>query len=479
MELRTGRPRTGRPGTRRKRNEFMRKIIFILLSLMLAWNCSGRDFEIPAPVQQPAAPGEPAAPEDPGPAVIRVSSAAEVAALGEVPAGTEIVWAKGAYADQIVTLKSAGTAENPVVLRAEEPGEVQFTGTSRLVVKGSFATVREFWWRNPEAVKGKAVVTFDRGTTGCLLEQCAITGDDTERKIDIDAKWVSLYGRENRVEQCTFRDKRNMGTLLVVWLETDIVPRHKILRNRFERPVTLLDEEGAAKNGQECIRIGDSSSSMADAECTVEGNYFYHCHGEQAEIISNKSCANLYRGNLFEESKGSLTLRHGNRCYVTGNYFLGNGMENTGGIRIIGEDHTVENNYLEKLRGSGYKTALCLVRGQKDPALSGYWQVRRAVVRNNIAVDCRYAFQVNYGSSSQVMPVVETRIENNIVSLSSEKDYAVNCATDPAPEIEWSGNTFYGGRMAGAELPAAAEPPVLPDVRNAVENLRRGAGINW
>ncbi len=500
----------------------MRNSLFIILFLALTWSCSGHDFEIPAPLQSeqqdpddPNNPDDPDDPDDPdnpdnpnpdpdpdpnpdpGPApdpnpepdpepgpgpvsnIVRVRSAEEVAALGEVAGGTEIVWAKGVYADQTVTLKAAGTAQNPVVLRAEEPGEVRFTGTSRLIVEGSGAVVRGLWWQDPAAVKSKAVITLSRGTQSCKVEQCAITGDRTAEQPGIDAKWVSVYGRDNSVVGCTFRDKRNMGTLLVVWLETGVVPRHKIMNNRFERPVTLYDAEGNAINGQETIRIGDSSSSMQDAECVVEGNCFYHCHGEMAEVISSKSCANIYRGNLFEECKGSLTLRHGNRCYVTGNYFIGNGMENTGGVRIIGEDHTVENNYMENLRGSGYKTAICLVRGQKDPALSGYWQVKRAAVRNNIIKDCRYAFQVNYGSSSQVMPVVETVIEKNIVSLSSEKDYAVNCTAEPKPDVTWRDNTLYGGRQAGVDLPAAAEPPSLPDVRGAVDNIRRGAGVSW
>lgn len=460
----------------------MHNLLFTALFLLLIWSCSGHTFEIPEPVPGGAKPEQPAEPVDPDPdeRIVWVSSDEEVAALGEVAGGTEIVWRKGSWADQIVTLKSAGTAENPVVLRAEEPGEVIFTGTSRLVVKGAGAVVRGLWWQNPVAVKGKAVITLDRNSEGCAVEQCAITGDKTAQAAGIDAKWVSLYGTNHRVENCTFRDKRNMGTLLVVWMEEGVVPRHKILRNRFERPVTLYDDEGKAANGQESIRIGTSDTSMLPAECTVEGNYFYRCHGEQAEIVSNKSCANIYRGNLFEESKGSLTLRHGNGCLVTGNYFLGNGMDGTGGVRVIGEDHVVENNYMENLRGTGYKTAICLVRGQKDPALSGYWQVKRAVVRRNVVVDCRYAFQVNYGSSTQVMPVVGTIIENNVVSLSSAGDYAVNCgASDPAPEIEWRDNTIYGGRQSGAELPTVTEKPELPRVAGAVENLRRGAGVNW
>ena len=145
---------------------------------------------------------------------------------------------------------------------------------------------------------------------------------------------------------------------------------------------------------------------MQEAACTVEDNYFYHCHGEQAEIVSNKSCGNTYRRNFFVECQGTLTMRHGNNCTVTGNYFVGNGMSGTGGIRLIGEGHTVEHNYLEGLAGTGYRSAICLVRGQENPALSGYWQVKNAKVRYNMVYDCKYGLNVNYASSSsnQVVP---------------------------------------------------------------------------
>lgn len=471
----------------------MLRIFWITTLLLLPiWGCTGNDWEIPAPIPStPSTPEEPTDPEDPEtPAdptdpetgVIWVSSAEEVAALGEVKAGAEIVWRNGTYADQVVVLKAAGTAEKPVVLRAESPGEVRFSGTSRLQVKGSGVIVRGFWWQDPVPVRSKAVVTFDRGSSGCTLTQCAITGNHSAHLPEVDAKWVSLYGVNHTMEQCSLLDKRNMGTQVVVWLEESEqapMPCHRILRNHFERPTTLYDEDGKALNGQETIRIGTSQTSMQDAACLVEGNYFYRCHGEQAEIISNKSCSNLYRGNLFQQSIGSLTLRHGNRCYVTGNYFLGDGLDGTGGVRIIGEDHTVENNYMAQLRGSGYKTAICLVRGEKNAALSGYWQVKRAAVRGNIIVDCRYAFQVNYGTSSQQMPVEESRIERNVVSLSSTSDYAVNYVADPKPSVEWVGNTLYGGRLSGIELPTTTEKPALPNVTAAVEKIRSTAGVSW
>ncbi len=465
----------------------VRKIILTTLLLTLVFGCSGRDWTIPEVVtpEQPEIPGEPGeseTPETPGESSVRyVSSAAELAALGTLAAGDVVVWRDGVYDGETVRLKGSGRADAPVILRAETPGGVRFTGTSRLSIEGAYAEAEGFWWQDPEPVQGRAVVTFAKGSAGCVLRDCAVTGDATAEDAATDTKWVSLYGTRNTVSGCTFRDKRNIGCLLVVWLEAGIVPEHTVANNRFERPVTLRDANGKAINGQETIRIGTSDYSMQTAACTVEGNWFYHCHGEQAEIISNKSCGNFYHGNLFVESQGSLTLRHGNGCTVRGNSFLGNGLEGTGGIRIIGEDHVVEENYLQGLAGTGYRTAVCLVRGQQSPALNGYWQVKNARVRRNTIVDCKYAFNVNYASSGsdQVMPVVGTLIEDNVVSLSSSSSYAVYCTATPAPDIEWKNNTLYGGRQSGVELPTAAEAPILPDMPLGVDALRLSAGCSW
>ena len=73
----------------------------------------------------------------------------------------------------------------------------------------------------------------------------------------------------------------------------------------------------------------------------VENNLFEQCNGD-VEIVSNKSGENVYRHNTFVECVGALTLRHGKGCVVEGNYFLGHLAPQTGGVRIIGEDHTRE-----------------------------------------------------------------------------------------------------------------------------------------
>lgn len=411
--------------------------------------------------------------------VVWVSTAEELAALGTLKDGTEVVWRDGSYVDQQLTLRGEGSAERPILFRAETPGQVHFRGNSRIVIRGAHLVVSGFWWQDPTPEQSKSVVTFHRESHHATLTQCAITGTGLTADAKTDTKWISLRGTANRVERCSFLNKRNKGALLVVWFDEGLTPRHQILNNHFERPLTLFNEQGKPMNGQETIRIGDSNSSMRDGEVVVEGNRFYECHGEQAEIISNKSCANTYRGNLFEKSHGTLTLRHGNNCHVVGNFFLGGGVEGSGGVRIIGEGHLVEQNYMEGLRGRGYKAAICLVRGERNPELSGYWQVKGAVVRGNIMVDCNCALQVNYGTESQIMPVVDSKIERNIVSLSDQKYYAVRCVEQPRPRVEWSGNLIYGGRVEGVTLEQISTAPRTPKVERVVEQIRLRSGVSW
>lgn len=406
-----------------------------------------------------------------------VASAEELAALVLAP-GDTVVWRNGTYADQTVELNANGTEAAPVVLMAEKSGEVIFTGSSWLQVGGSRTVVSGFWWQNPSEVSGRAVVTLRSSYN--MLRNCAITGFGCQTDAATDYKWVSLFGTGHTVAGCHFADKRNMGTLLVVWLDNSSTARHTVANNYFSRPVSILDSSGSSLNGQETIRIGTSDYSLREASCTVSGNVFHRCNGE-TETISNKSCGNLYEGNLFTECQGTLTLRHGNGCTVRGNYFLGNKVSDTGGIRIIGENHTVENNYLEKLRGTGYKAALCMVRGIASTPLNGYAQVKNAVVRGNIIYGCRYSMHLNYASSPSVQtePVASSIIAENTVYCTSDSDYAVYMYNSPTPEINWSDNTIYGGSQSGATLPTADAAPTIDSVSEIVAAISASAGTDW
>jgi poly(beta-D-mannuronate) lyase len=273
------------------------------------------------------------------------------------------------------------------------------------------------------------------------LTNCAIINfspsDSTK-----DNKWVSLYGTRNRVDHCYFEGKKNSGATLVVWLSAR--PNyHQIDYNHFAyRPVLY------GWNGGETIRVGTSDWSMYESFTTVEYNLFEVCNGE-IETISSKSCGNIYRYNTFLSCQGTLTLRHGNRCTVEGNFFIANHVPNSGGIRIIGEDHKVFNNYVCGTSGSSLKSALTLMNGVPNSPLNRYFQVKRAIVAYNTFVDNIYSINIGGGRDSELnLPPLDCVIANNIVSVSRSPLITVN---DTPINMTWQGNVFYGASLGMAQ----------------------------
>ncbi|MDA9240746.1 polysaccharide lyase 6 family protein [bacterium] len=148
-----------------------------------------------------------------------------------------------------------------------------------------------------------------------------------------------MYGKHNRFDHNHLEGKRNKGVTMAVRLNAEASQEnyHRIDHNYFgSRPVL-------GSNGGETLRIGTSHYSLSNSYTVVENNYFDRCDGE-VEIISVKSGSNHISGNLFYESRGTLTLRHGNDNLVENNIFLGNGVEHTGGIRVINKRQTIRNN---------------------------------------------------------------------------------------------------------------------------------------
>ena len=118
------------------------------------------------------------------------------------------------------------------------------------------------------------------------MTNCAIVDYSPPLPADplTDYKWISIYGISNRLDNCYFSGKTNMGATTVVGLtgQTNEFNRNVIRRNFFgHRPVLGV-------NGGETIRIGVGAVSYVSAQTLVEENYFQHCDGE-IEMISNKS----------------------------------------------------------------------------------------------------------------------------------------------------------------------------------------------
>lgn len=344
-----------------------------------------------------------------------------------------------------IVFKTNGTEQDSVYLRAETPGRVVLSGASNLRIAGNYLVVEGLYFINGYSPSG-AVVEFrntsEFETNHSRLTNCAIV-DYNPPSNSTDYKWISLYGTYNRVDHCYIRGKRHSGTTLVVWLAAN--PNyHKIDNNYFaNRPALGI-------NGGETIRVGTSDWSMYDSYTLVEKNYFEECDGE-IEIISNKSCENIYRYNTFYRCDGTLTLRHGNRCTVESNFFIGKNKSGTGGVRIIGEDHKVYNNYFCGLEGSGFRSALSMVNGIPNSALNEYFQVKNAIVAFNSFINNRYNFTIGAGqSSTQNLPPENCVIANNAVKgvsspLINYEDVPVN--------LLYEGNIMFGAAL-GISLPS-------------------------
>ena len=367
-------------------------------------------------------------------------------------AGDTIVMRNAKWINQSIEFKGNGTELNPVVLIAQTPGEVVLSGSSSLSVSGSYLEISGLCFK-AGTLSGKDIISFRTSSTSeaenCTLKNTAVISCNPSDKA-IENKWVSIYGKNNTVSNCSFVNKTNMGTLLVVWLENDVVPNHTIENNYFGYRNANLDNTGKELNGQEIIRIGDSHTSMQTAGVKVTGNYFEDCNGE-TEIISNKSCGNYYSNNIFVGCKGTLTLRHGNNCIVDGNYFIGNGISNTGGVRIIGENHKVYNNYFEDLKGTDFRSAICMVRGKENSVPNEYFQVKNALVAFNTMINCSQSFSINYNNSTCTMPPVGSLIACNVVynnSASSASKINVRIEKTKVTEmdVQWKNNFMNAGK---------------------------------
>lgn len=368
--------------------------------------------------------------------VFRASSAQEIKkVLKTVLPGDTILMTNGIWKDQEIKFQANGTREMPVFLKAETPGKVILTGSSKLFIGGDYLVVDGLFFKDGYLTKG-AVVDFrdsdDNVSRYCRLTNSAIVNYNPPKK-STEYKWVSLYGEYNRVDNCWFRNKTNAGCLLVVWLSEK--PNHHLIDSNYFAHRPELGE-----NGAEIIRVGTSQWSMYPSYTTVENNYFEECNGER-EIISNKSFYNVYRSNTFVRCQGTLTLRHGNKCTVEGNFFFGENVPMTGGVRIIGEDHKIINNYFQDLAGDDVFSALPLMNGVPDSPLNRYFQVKNALVAFNSFINCRYNIVIGTGANEELsLSPAGSTIANNLF-YGTENPVVIRIS-DPV-NFRWEGNVYF------------------------------------
>ena len=279
------------------------------------------------------------------------SITAAAAAAG--PGDTITMLTNGTWNNATITFMKNNASTNPITLRAQVPGKVLITGGSHLYIGGSNLVVQGLVFTNGSSTETKDIIEFRSGTGSLEARNCRLT--DTElvnlnpSDQTVNYKWVSFYGQSNRMDHCLLRGKTNVEATVTVWM-TSYTPSnscHQIDHNYFDKRYHYTFHDSSAS-----MRLGDSSTSQQSCGTLVEWNYFHDCTSAE-EIISNKSCDNMYRYNTFVGCLGCLTFRHGKRCSAIGNFFFGNSLSQSAGIRIIDSDHTVIDNYFQDLGCTG------------------------------------------------------------------------------------------------------------------------------
>lgn len=381
-------------------------------------------------------------------------------------AGDTVILKNGTWSDFEILFTGKGTKQAPITLTAETKGQVVLSGQSNLRLAGQYLVVSGLVFKNGYT-PSSAVIEFRRNKREYAFHsrvtEVVIDNFNNPDKRESDY-WVALYGQHNRFDHNHLVGKRNKGVTVAVRLNSEKSQQnyHKIDHNYFGYRPTF------GSNGGETLRIGTSHYSLTDSYTQVLNNYFEQTNGE-VEIISVKSGKNTLKGNVFYEAQGTLTMRHGNGNVIEENVFIGNGVEHTGGIRVINKDHIIRNNYLEGLTGFRFGSGFTVMNGVPNSPINRYHQVENATIENNTFVNVSH-IQLAAGSDAErsAVPVNSVMRNNLIINQDQQQPFTT---FDDVSGIKFSGNVanttvlqelVYGVKQQNVSLERRSNGLLLP-----------------
>ena len=389
-----------------------------------------------------------------------------VEAVNAATEGGIFIVENGTYHDFEVSVEVTGTADHPVIIKAETIGGVALKGESHFVIKkSSFVTLEGFVF---DAQGEESLVKLE----GC--NNIRISKNVFELETTEPIKWVFVGGfwndntypfqypsHNNRIDHNIFQNKNTPGHYITIDGSFDNTGADEVY---YQSQNDQIDHNYFKNNGpravndQESIRIGWSEMSLSSGYTILEHNLFEDCDGDP-EIVSVKSSDNIIRHNTFVSSYGTLSLRHGNRNRVEGNYFFGNekpiGISPagstlyTGGIRIYGTDHLIINNYMEGLNGTRWDAPITLTLGDaidgQSSNLSKHFRAERVTIAYNTLVDNTKGIEIGFDNNDNYKIDLEDIIIANNLITGSENSLVdiVEAENDQGHKITWLNNLMY------------------------------------
>ena len=317
-----------------------------------------------------------------------------------------ILWLPGTYKDVFLNITT-----NNITVQAKELGKTIFTGASKAFIKGNGVTFKGFQYIDGDAGSSDIIVLAGDHIRVIELNMLRYKGHKY-----LHMKNNSQY---NLLSRCNFETRTNNidKNIISIGANGERPNFHKLEYCSFRN----FDGTGGDM-GVEPIRIGSSTQASFDSKTIVEYCYFTQCNGD-SEIISNKSCKNIFRYNTFEDNPlAELVLRHGNESYVYGNFFL----RGKGGVRAKeGSNHYIFNNYFNELKDR----SIALFTGGSNP-------VKNVYIMNNTFVNTA---KLHLGGNKTVIPK-KVVFANNLFSSSGASN---NIGNATGKEL-WIGNMYQG-----------------------------------
>lgn len=396
--------------------------------------------------------------------VIVENPAALKATISKAKPGTILLLKDGIWNNAAIQLQGNGTAKAPITISPQTPGGVTFTGQSYIQIAGEYLIIKGFHFKNGYTPR-REVISFrinnDKLANNCRLTEIVIEDYSQPQRFKSDV-WITLYGKNNRIDHSTFVNKLNLGPFIIAELDDERSQEnnHSIDYNYFK------GRQRFGSNGGETIRIGVSRYSLTASRTNIVNNYFERCNGE-VEIVSIKSGENNVSFNTFFECEGGLVLRHGSGNVVEGNFFIGNNKPFTGGVRVINPRQRVINNVFYQLRGENFRAALAVLNGVPNSLINRYYQVKDALIEKNTFINSGSILFGAGKDAERTLGPENVSFKNNLILSQKEEVYTdLNkdkgiIFSDNALEENFKGETPAGfkkvkiksTRIKGFELP--------------------------
>jgi hypothetical protein len=410
-------------------------------------------------------------------------------------AGDLITLANGEYDVKSVPpfKERRGTAENPIVVRAEEPGKVILKGSAGYRFdKCTYFTWYGFHHAHKSSTGGSSNISFSDGNNN-RFARCEINLDDTSNS---KRHWLRISNCEAmKVDHCYFHHKKSEGQFCNVFSAKDNEPgkgplfeynyfQHQDFGKHLPRGIKYGDAGG------EAIQMGHSKQARRYYRAIVRYNYFEQCNGD-GEIITNKSSGNLYYNNTFTDNDGSLVLRHGDSTAVLANYFK------NCGLRVCGADNLIANNHFtENSREDSSRQPLVIMNGNIERPKGAYPKdrnyervVNNDIILNTLANGDGTAKQiVLWGSrKSNSLKPYNNRFKGNIITGKHGKLFEFGEGTEKDPNdisfnIVWAEgrkddereDEIYGG-LKKEEMANRIDPELERDAEDGICRLRENS----